>query len=54
MNELHIVPLDDYREHECYTDCWCHPSEDDEIDGVFIHHAMDGREAFESGERLMS
>jgi hypothetical protein len=48
----HVYPLDDLREHDTEGDaCWCRPTEDD---GVLIHHAMDGREAFETGERSPS
>jgi hypothetical protein len=47
---VHVVPVADLREHEEF-DCWCH-AEDDE--GVVIHASMDGREAFERGERLPS
>ena len=49
---FHIVPLDDWREHELRLACWCHPARDD--DGVVIHHSMDGREAYERGERRPS
>lgn len=52
-DKLHVVPVDDLREHS--TDsavmCWCRPVEDD---GVIVHNSMDGREKFETGERKMS
>ncbi len=51
---VHVVPLNDLREHDSCATCWCNPTEDDEVPGVFVHHSMDGREAFESGERLLS
>lgn len=55
MNDLiHVVPVNDLREHECSAMCWCHPTPDDEEPRVFVHHSMDGREKFETGERLMS
>ena len=47
----HIVPLNDLRDHETNGSCWCKPTLDD---GVWLHHSMDGREAFETGERLPS
>lgn len=47
----HIVPLNDLRDHETNGGCWCKPTLDD---GVWLHHSMDGREAFETGERLPS
>ena len=50
----HIVPHDDLREHiTCSVrTCWCRPVEND--DGVIVHNSMDGREAFETGERKPS
>lgn len=51
----HVVPLGDLRDHEASAQCWCHPTQDDEADSVlYVHHALDGREAFETGERLPS
>ena len=47
----HIVPLNDLRDHDTNGSCWCKPTLDD---GVWLHHSMDGREAFETGERLPS
>lgn len=49
-----VVPLEDLRVHECSATCWCRPTEDDETADLWIHHSMDGREAFENGERLPS
>ena len=43
---LHIVPMNDCREHEFDKTCWCRPEVDDDEDRI-THHAMDGREAFE-------
>ena len=54
MSECHTVPLGDLRDHELSPMCWCKPTEDEEFVGLFVHHAMDGREAFETGERLPS
>ena len=51
---LHVVPNDDMREHEATPRCWCEPTEDHDRPGLWMHHALDGREAFESGERLPS
>ena len=48
-DQYHIIPLDDLREHEASVSCWCRPSSDDDEPSVFVHHAMDGREQFESG-----
>ena len=48
---LHVVPVDDLREHELTIDCWCNPEEDDEEPTVIIHNAMDERETYENGRR---
>lgn len=47
-DRIHVIPLGDFREHEASLSCWCHEP------GLIVHRAMDGREAFESGERLPS
>jgi hypothetical protein len=44
MSTLHVVPLNDIREHEDSSDCWCKPNLDE---GVWIHNSMDGREFLE-------
>ncbi len=51
---IHIVPLNDLREHTASSKCWCHPREDDEVADMFIHNAMDQRELYERGERKLS
>jgi hypothetical protein len=50
----HVYPENDLREHETndHTSCWCKPTMDE--DGVIVHNSMDGREAFETGERKPS
>ena len=48
---LHTMPLNDLRDHEALSSCWCKPSYDE---GLFIHNSMDGREKFETGERKPS
>lgn len=40
----HVIPLNDIREHGD-EDCFCHP--DLIEDGVYVHHALDGREFLE-------
>ena len=47
-----ILPANDDRPHDYGLGCWCRPVEQD--DGIVSHNSMDGREAFESGERLLS
>jgi hypothetical protein len=46
---VHVVPLDDLREHECSSACWCQPIEYDEEPGIWVHNALDGRENYEEG-----
>lgn len=48
----HITPRDALREHIATSDCWCRPVEDEP--GLFIHNSMDGREAYECGDRKPS
>jgi len=49
-DDVHVVPLNDYREHIADRNCWCCPLVED--DGVVIHHAMDCREQYEQGMML--
>jgi len=53
QNRWHVIPISDLREHEDTPSCWCKPTLDEEPD-VFVHNAMDGREQYETGERLPS
>ncbi len=46
---IHVVPLNDLREHNASADCWCKPTEEDEWPGVWVHHSMDKREEYEQG-----
>lgn len=47
-NPVELIPLNDLRPHDENGNCWCKPYDDD---GVLTHKAMDGREAYETGER---
>lgn len=49
--KTHIVPLRDLREHELSIHCWCEPTQDDEQETIWLHHAADGREQYEDGTR---
>lgn len=51
MDNLHVIPIDDLREHISSADCWCKPAQDQSIDNIYIHNSMDGREQYETGER---
>jgi len=53
----HIIPNDDCKPHDVGSDvscCWCRPVESSIYSDRIMHNAMDGREEFETGERLMS
>jgi hypothetical protein len=55
---MHVLPMNDFREHVADMSCWCCPTLDDGweegIEKIFIHHSMDGREKYETGERVPS
>ena len=53
---IHVVPLNDLREHVISENCWCKPTEDDGWPSVWgpsvwVHHAMDKREEYEEGRK---
>lgn len=48
---VHVVPLNDLREHVASKDCWCKPTED-AVDDVWVHHSMDRREEYEEGRSM--
>lgn len=50
----HVMPMGDLREHESSAACWCKPVQHEQITNVYVHTSMDGREAFETGERRPS
>lgn len=55
MSTVHVLPVDDLREHEETAECWCSPRlEYAGVGEVVIHNSMDGRELYERGERLLS
>ena len=41
---MHVVPKNDFVEHEDSLDCWCKPTVED---GVCIHNSLDGRELWD-------
>lgn len=55
---VHIVPMNDIKDHVAEMECWCCPTLDDGdewgYEKIFIHHSADGREAFETGARKPS
>lgn len=48
---IHIVPVNDLREHDTLHPCWCRPRPDDEHEELIIHNAMDQREQYENGRK---
>lgn len=45
VEEMHIVPTGDLKEHVGTSSCWCNPYLDAEADfPLFIHNALDGRD----------
>lgn len=42
---IHILPINDLKEHEQTKNCWCGPRDKDLL---IIHNSLDGRERFES------
>lgn len=47
----HVWPLDDLKDHELEKDCWCKPL----LDGnIIVHNSMDGREDYENNIRQKS
>ena len=51
---LHIIPLGDLREHEESALCWCKPQESTSEPGIWVHSALDGRELYETGQKLLN
>jgi hypothetical protein len=52
--QLHVMPLQDLREHEESDKCWCSPEIDPEWPMIVVHNSADRREKFETGERKAS
>lgn len=44
MTDIHVLPINDLREHEESESCWCRPRRDEEEPTVLIHNSADGRE----------
>ena len=52
--DIHVYPLGDLREHVLTPLCWCRPRRDEDDREIVVHKSMDGREAFERGDRKAS
>lgn len=42
---LHVIPIDDLKEHESKETCFCNPWKDEE--GFYVHNSADNRELTE-------
>lgn len=51
-NDLHTIPVGDFREHVAERTCWCRPRQDEREPSLWIHNALDGRESYEEGRKL--
>lgn len=47
-NDVHVIPNNDLREHEPTSECFCQPTEEEP--GLWVHHSLDRRELYETGE----
>jgi len=52
MGDVHVLPIDDLREHEETRACWCRPALLVEPDAdadlrIVVHNSADGRELVE-------
>ena len=52
LKPIHVLPVDDLKEHEESASCWCNPRviNADGLDfeqNVIVHHSADGRELVE-------
>ena len=48
--DIHVTPIGDLRAHADARTCWCRPTADDLDPAVFLHHSLDQRERYETGE----
>jgi len=54
---IHVYPVGDFRTHSCSLSepCWCGPEIDEDHNGTLVvHKSLDGREKYETGERVVS
>lgn len=40
MNPIHVIPINDIKEHEESINCWCCPTRDKEDPTVIIHNVF--------------
>lgn len=51
--DVHVLPLNDLRDHDETADCWCKPRRDEDEPRVVIHNSLDQRELHETGKRAI-
>jgi len=53
---IHIYPLNDLREHEMNSTCFCNPEVKEAGDGelMCVHNSLDGREGLELANELLN
>lgn len=47
LNAIHVVPINDLRDHDESNSCWCRPVEIFDVTtdvGIWVHNSMDRRE----------
>lgn len=49
---VHSVPINDVREHRMTPDCWCRPTQDEDYERLWHHHALDQRDTYERGRKM--
>ena len=61
LGDIHVLPVNDAREHDEHRSCWCRPRVEHQVTtrpdayglhdvpAVVVHHALDGREYWEPG-----
>lgn len=48
---IHVMPVNDLREHETSLQCWCVPTPEEDNPLVVVHNSMDQRESYEQGRK---
>lgn len=51
-SDLHVIPINDLRDHDETPECWCRPRRDDDEPSVIVHNSMDQRETHEAGRKM--
>lgn len=49
--DVHVLPVEDLKEHDASWRCWCNPSQDAEEPRLWTHRSMDRREEYEQGRK---